>query len=73
MLVKVEMVDPQRMALLEIADPRLTRDDVAITYAYCLRQNETDRIAEVNHAIIERWSMSTLHYIKQKAWKRVGH
>jgi hypothetical protein len=64
------MVDPQAMALLEIAEPAMTRDDVALTYAFCLRQGETDRIAEVNEAIIDRWSMSALRYIKTQAWKR---
>jgi hypothetical protein len=64
------MVDPQAMALLEIAEPAMTRDDVALTYAFCIRQGETDRIAEVNEAIVDRWSMSALRYIKTQAWKR---
>lgn len=68
----VEMIDPQRIVLIEIADKHLTRDDVAITYAYCLRQGEVDRIGEINKAIIERWSLSALKYIKTKAWKRIG-
>ncbi len=65
------MVDPQEQALYEIRDRRFTRDDVALTYAFALRQRETDRIAEVNRAIIERWSLAALKYIKAKAWKLV--
>jgi len=65
----VAMVDPQAQALREIADKRMTRDDVKLTYAYCIRQGETDRIAEVNHAILERWSMAALRYIKEGAWR----
>jgi hypothetical protein len=64
------MIDPQGQALQEIADPRMKRGDVALTYAFCLRQGETDRIAEVNRAIMDRWSMAALRYIKGQAWKR---
>ncbi len=72
MTVVVEMVDPQRIVLIEIADRRMTRDDIALTYAYCLRQGETDRIAEINQAILARWSMAALKYIKTEAWKKLG-
>jgi hypothetical protein len=68
----VAMVDPQGQALREIADKRLTRDDVAVTYAFALRQQKTDRIAEVNQAILDRWSMNALKYIKTKAWRLLG-
>jgi hypothetical protein len=68
----VEMLDPQGWALAEIADRKMTRDDVAITYAFCIRQQQTDRIAEINRAIVDRWSISALGYIKRKAWKRIG-
>jgi len=69
-MTTVEMVDPQGLALMEIANPKMTRDDVALTYAFMLRQGETDRVAEVNQAILERWSMAALKYIKTEAWKR---
>jgi hypothetical protein len=57
----------------EIADPRMTRDDVALTYAFGLRQdpkgmNEMDW-KRVNDAILARWSMNALRYIKERAWK----
>lgn len=72
----MNLVDPQGTLLREIADSRLTRDDVVLTYAFALRQHfDTrcdDRIdfAEINHAIVDRWSLSALKYIKTKAWKR---
>lgn len=70
----VEMVDPQRVILEEIADKRMKRDDVAMTYAFALRQHgrtsddEFD-YALVNRAIMDRWSLSALKYIKERAWK----
>jgi hypothetical protein len=67
----VEMVDPQRALLEEIADKRMQRDDVAMTYAFALRQRADINWAEVNQAIIHRWSLSALKYIKEKAWKLV--
>lgn len=67
--VWVEMVDPQRVMLEEIADSRMTRDDVATSYAFGLRQGGVDW-ATVNRAIIERWSRGGLRYIKERAWKR---
>jgi hypothetical protein len=69
------MVDPQATILGEIADQRLTRDDVAMTYAFCIRQsgpgwgNDEIDYAVINRAIMDRWSLSALKYIKEKAWR----
>ena len=68
----IEMVDPQGQLLREVADPRMKRDDVALTYAFALRQPGEVDWAKVNHAIIDRWSLSALKYIKEQAWKRVS-
>ena len=35
-----------------------------------ISEDDTD-YAKVNKAIIDRWSFSALHYIKEKAWKMV--
>jgi hypothetical protein len=72
--VRVELVNPQATILAEIADRRLTRDDVAMTYAFCIRQsgpwgNDEIDYAVINEAIMERWSLSALKYIKEKAWR----
>jgi hypothetical protein len=70
----VELVDPAGVMLREIADKRMKRDDVALTYAFALRQSFDPRCADeidfalVNHRIIERWSMNALKYIKERAW-----
>ena len=63
------MVDVHDKLMDEIADRRMTRDDVAITYAFGLRQADEVDWTAVNYAIMERWSPSALTYIKTKAWK----
>lgn len=70
----VEMVDVQGQIMREIADTRMTRDDVALTYAFGIRsrgQSNTIDWPAVNRAIMDRWSLSALKYIKEKAWKLV--
>jgi hypothetical protein len=68
----IELVDPQGQLLREIADPAMKRDDIAITYAFALRQQDEVDFALVNQAIMERWSLAALDYIKRKAWGLVG-
>jgi hypothetical protein len=70
--MRVTRVDPEGCMLREIADTRMKRDDVALTYAFGLRDTP-DEIdwSKVNHAIIDRWSMAALKYIKERAWKLV--
>lgn len=74
MTISVSMVDPQDVILREIADRSLTRDDVALTYAFCIRQSGEDEIdfPTINAAILERWSMAALRYIKREAWERLS-
>lgn len=69
--MRIEMVDVQGALEREIADRRMTRDDVALTYAFGLAQpGEVDWPA-VNQLILDRWSMAALRYIKDKAWRYV--
>jgi hypothetical protein len=70
---RISLMDCERQLLDEIADKRLTRDDVAMTYAMSLVSDERNRISwqTVNYAIIDRWSPSALKYIKDKAWRMV--
>jgi hypothetical protein len=75
--MRVEMVDVQGELMREIADPRSKRLDVALTYAFAIRQGgpwggETVDFAVVNRAIVERWSLSGLKWIKTKAWALVS-
>lgn len=63
------MVDVQGQLMAEIAEPEMKRDDVALTYAFGLRQPGEVDWGKVNEAIISRWSLAALKYIKERAWK----
>ncbi len=69
--MRVKLANPEQMILREIADPKFTRDSIALTYAFCIRQRDQVNIQIINRAIMERWSESALEYIKRKAWRRV--
>jgi hypothetical protein len=69
--MRIDLVDPQGTLLAEIADKRMTRDDVAMTYAFAIRQHAEVDWPTVNQAIMNRWSQSALIYIKTKAWKLI--
>ena len=68
--MKVQMVLVEEIILREIADPKMTRKDIALIYAFGIR-DEPDKTdwAKVNEAIISRWSLSALDYIKNRAWR----
>lgn len=60
----------------EVADKKFKRNDIAVTYEAMMRHQFTLRLpsgsydwAKINAAIIERWSISGLVYIKERAWK----
>lgn len=56
----------------EIGDKQFTRKDVATTYGMAIvshKYGETVDWAAVNKAIVERWSVSALEFIKRRAWK----
>ena len=64
-----QLMDCEAVLLSEIADKRMKRNDVAMTYAMALGSDEQIDWARVNRAIIDRWSTSALVYIKERAWK----
>lgn len=66
---EVVLADPERVLLEEIADPRMKRADVAASYALALKTPDEVDWKKVNAAIIERWSLSALKWIKTRAWK----
>lgn len=68
---RIVFADPEGYLLEEIADPAMRRIDVAKTYRLILASGEQDRVnwRTVNTAIIDRWSVSALDWIKQFAWK----
>lgn len=65
-----ELMCCEKTLLDEIANPEIKRKDVAQTYRLALQSAERDTIdwAKVNQAIIQRWSRSALHWIKEQAW-----
>lgn len=68
--MRMELANCENTLLGEIACPEMRRKDVARTYALALRSSERGSIdwMKVNAAIIERWSMFALKWIKQQAW-----
>lgn len=69
--MRIDLHNPQEIILREIADPRITQDSVALTYAFILRQEpKTADWPRINAAIMARWKGKTaLTRIKEKAWK----
>ncbi len=55
--------------LLVIANPENKRAEVAAHYGVALREGESVEWRFVNEAILERWSMAGLRWIKERAWK----
>jgi hypothetical protein len=68
---RIRFADPQAQLLEEIANPAMKRLDVAKTYRLILHSGDIERVnwRAVNAAIIERWSVSALEWIKGFAWK----
>jgi hypothetical protein len=63
----IELTDCTNTLLAEIANPKMKRRDVAQTYYFALRSSHPTDWGKVNRAIIERWSMSALVWIKESA------
>lgn len=72
-MIRVTMCDVQGQLEREIADKRMTRSDVATTYAFGIRDcpDEIDW-AKINRLIIDRWSLNALKFVKESAWRRIG-
>lgn len=71
-IIRIEMADCENQLLREIGDKQFTRRDVAQTYWYAMNSSERKTIdwAKVNGAIIDRWSMHALEWIKYQAWSK---
>lgn len=67
--MKIELMDCEEIILQEIREEKATRDDVVLTYAFCIDSDEYLNYGKINKAIIERWSRSALAYIKDRAGK----
>ena len=68
-IVHIELADPEGQLLEEIANPAMKRKDVAQTYRLALRSADRVSWGIVNRAIISRWSVSALEWIKAEAFK----
>ena len=64
----LELANWQEQMLREIADSGMTRRDVAQSYVLAMMYRCEIDWAVVNRAIINRWSRSTLEWIKNLAW-----
>ena len=65
--MSLELANCTNHLLREIADPRMKRRDIAQSYALAMRSSEMTDYAAVNKAVIARWSLSGLGYIKRQA------
>lgn len=66
--IRPELMLTTETLLDEIARKGTTRNDVAKTYALAIRSSDRTNWARVNQAIIDRWSMHALKFIKERAW-----
>lgn len=66
--MKAELMCCESTLLSEIPHPEMTKKCVAMTYRLALESSEKVDWAKVNKAIIDRWSFSALHDIKNWAW-----
>jgi hypothetical protein len=66
--MKFELANCTRTLLDEVARKEAKRLDIAKTYGLALRSSYPTDWRAVNEAIINRWSMSALEWIKKQAW-----
>jgi hypothetical protein len=69
--VKVH-VDWLGLIFQEISDKQRTRREIAHTYGILIRTGHKE-FAEINRAILGRWTRSGLEWIKQEAWYYVNN
>ena len=67
--MRIILCDCENVLLEEIARPEMKRRDIALTYGLALVSGEKIDWSKVNQAIIERWSINALIWIKTQAWK----
>lgn len=68
---RIRFADPHGQLMDEIANPAMRRKDVAMTMRLIIRSGDIDRVRwpEVNRAIVSRWSLGALDWIKKLAWQ----
>lgn len=68
--IRVELANCTQ-ALIDDINGGCTRNSVALTYAMALFSSEKTDWKSVNEAIMKRWSVNALNYIKKRAWKLI--
>lgn len=71
----IEMHEPDKHLLEELAYPGITQESVAITYAFCIAQlGDAADWPKLNAAIQKKWRGKTaLLRVKTLAWKYVDN
>jgi len=73
-VIRFNLVCCTQTILHEIAN-KATQKDIALTYAMALKSQaqgaDKPDWSKINHAILDRWSMSGLERIKKWAWNLV--
>ncbi len=67
--MRIVLCDCENVLLEEISSPEMKRRDIALTYGLALVSGEKIDWSKVNQAIMERWSINALIWIKTQAWK----
>jgi len=63
-----EMLWCDEVLLQEIVNPDCKKSNVAKAYALALRSSWPTDFKKVNKAIVDRWGLNGLQYIKEMAW-----
>jgi len=71
--IQLYLHETDQLLFQKCHDPKVTRDDLIVAYAFAIKlmmqdDGEPDFKA-INLAILDRWSEHALKYIKNKAWK----
>ena len=61
-------MNTERRLLKQIADEKVTQDNIAFAYTLARESGKKINWETVNKAILERWNWSALEHIKSKAW-----
>ena len=70
--MRLIMTDCENTLLRECELKEIKRNNIALTYRFAMEADKEGREkinwGKVNKAIIKRWSLSGLKYIKERAW-----
>lgn len=67
----IELVNCTNVLIDSIRDKKLKQEEISLVYAFALLSSEEKDWKFINSEIIDRWSLSGLKRVKNKAWKNV--